>query len=69
MEKYKVNSLYIVLIVICVLMVYGDVLVEGCDVLLFCLLGIVGEFINFEVWEWYYCVIGMSCCFIIDIWW
>lgn len=55
--------------VICVLMVYGDLFVEGCDLLLFKLLGIVGEFINLEVWEWYYRVIGEGCCFIIDIWW
>lgn len=47
----------------------GEVVFNVRDLFFFCLLGIVGEFINFEVWMWYYWVIGGGKCFIVDIWW
>lgn len=68
-DKYKVNIFYIVLMVICVLMVKGDEVIKGisCDSL--CIMGFVGELINLEVWEWYYCMIGNEKLLIVDIWW
>lgn len=68
-DKYKVNMFYIVFIVICVLMSQGNELVKKFFCVSLCLLGMVGELINLEVWEWYYNVVGEICCLVVDIWW
>lgn len=68
-DKYKVIKFYIVFIVICLFMKFGDEFVIKYSWVFLQVLGIVGEFINFEVWLWYYWVVGVQCCFIVDIFW
>lgn len=68
-EKYNVMVFYMVFIVICVFMKWGDDFLVCYDLSSIWLLGSVGEFINLEVWMWYYKYIGGKWCFIVDIWW
>lgn len=70
---YKVIVFYIVLIVICLLIkvveVDDKVYLKSYDLLSLCIIGMVGELINLEVWMWYYKYVGYECCLIVDMWW
>lgn len=57
---------YMVLIVLRMLMSVGDDIVEKYDLLLLCLILLVGEFLNFEVIKWVKKVYGLM---VLDIWW
>lgn len=65
-EDFKVMIWYMVLIVLRMLMSVGDDIVEKYDLLLLCLILLVGEFLNFEVIKWVKKVYGLM---VLDIWW
>lgn len=68
-EEYCVDKFYIFFIVIRMLYVKSENEFLKYNLELFKVLGMVGEFINFMVWKWFYEKIGNLKCSIVDIWW
>lgn len=68
-DKYQVNIFYTAPTAIRALRREGDTWVTRTKRTSLQLLGSVGEPINPDVWEWYYQVVGNSCCPIVDTWW
>ena len=68
-DKHEVNICYTAPTAIRALMREGDEPVRRTSRRSLRLLGSVGEPINPEAWEWYYQVVGDSCCPIVDTWW
>ncbi|MEA2841840.1 MAG: acetyl-CoA synthetase [Methylobacteriaceae bacterium] len=68
-DKHQVNIFYTAPTAIRSLMGAGEAPVKKTSRRSLRLLGSVGEPINPEAWEWYYRVVGDSCCPIVDTWW
>jgi acetyl-CoA synthetase len=68
-EKQKVSVFYTSPTAIRALIRQGNKWPDAHDLSSLRLLGSVGEPINPAAWEWYYTVIGKSCCPIVDTWW
>ncbi|MFC1984139.1 acetate--CoA ligase [Chloroflexota bacterium] len=68
-EKYGVTIFYTSPTAIRMFMRYGDDWLKKFDLSSLELLGSVGEFINPEVWLWYYKNVGGERCPIVDTWW
>jgi acetyl-CoA synthetase len=68
-DKHQVNIFYTAPTAIRSLMGAGEEPVKKTSRRSLRLLGSVGEPINPEAWEWYYRVVGDSCCPIVDTWW
>ncbi len=68
-DKHQVNIFYTAPTAIRALMREGDSFLQTTERTSLRLLGSVGEPINPEVWQWYYEVVGQSCCEIVDTWW
>lgn len=68
-DKHNVNIFYTAPTAIRALMAQGDEYVTQTSRESLKLLGTVGEPINPEAWSWYYEVVGISKCPVIDTWW
>lgn len=68
-EDYKVNIFYTAPTAIRALMRLGDKWPNAHDLSSLRILGTVGEPINPEAWMWYFKVIGLGKCPIMDTWW
>jgi acetyl-CoA synthetase len=68
-EKYKVSVFYTAPTAIRALMRFGDKWPKSHNLKSLRLLGTVGEAINPEAWMWYYNIIGLKHCPIVDTWW
>jgi acetyl-CoA synthetase len=68
-DKHQVNIFYTAPTAIRALMAQGDDWVHTSSRKSLRILGSVGEPINPEAWEWYYHVIGVERCPIVDTWW
>lgn len=68
-DKHKVTTFYTAPTAIRALRREGDDWVTKTSRKSLRILGTVGEPINPEVWEWYHCIVGESCCPIVDTWW
>jgi acetyl-CoA synthetase len=68
-DQYGINVLYTTPTAIRGLMRYGEAWPHRHDLSSLRILGTVGEPINPDAWKWYYKVIGMERCPIIDSWW
>ena len=68
-DKHKVNIFYTAPTAIRALMKEGDEPVNSTSRDSLRLLGSVGEPINPEAWNWYYKVVGLEKCPIVDTWW
>ena len=68
-DKHQVSILYTAPTAIRALMAKGTEPGEGSTRKSLRLMGSVGEPINPEAWQWYYEVIGLSNCPIVDTWW
>ena len=68
-EDYKVNIFYTAPTAIRALMRLGDKWPNAHDLSSLRILGTVGEPINPEAWMWYFKVIGLEKCPIMDTWW
>lgn len=68
-DKHQVSILYTAPTAIRALMAKGSEPGEGSSRKSLRLMGSVGEPINPEAWHWYYDVIGLGECPIVDTWW
>lgn len=68
-DKHKISVLYTAPTAIRSMMKEGTAFVEESDRSSLRLLGTVGEPINPEAWDWYYNVVGLGKCPIVDTWW
>ncbi|WP_192457597.1 acetate--CoA ligase [Musicola keenii] len=68
-DKHQVNILYTAPTAIRALMADGDKAILGTSRHSLKIMGLVGEPINPEAWEWYFQKIGNSQCPIVDTWW
>ncbi|KAL2303771.1 hypothetical protein Nmel_009050 [Mimus melanotis] len=68
-ERLRINQFYGAPTAIRLLLRYGDEWVKKYDCSSLKLLGSVGEPINREAWEWYFCVVGDTRCPVVDTWW
>ncbi|MDF1758091.1 MAG: acetate--CoA ligase [Legionellaceae bacterium] len=68
-DKYQVNQFYTSPTALRSLRSVGDEYVNNSSRKSLKLLGVVGEPLNPDVWEWFYNVIGEKRCPIINTWW
>ncbi|GAU93058.1 hypothetical protein RvY_05049 [Ramazzottius varieornatus] len=68
-ERLKINHLYISPTALRSLLRHGKSHVKNHDLSSLRTLGLVGEPVNHEAWEWYYDVIGQRRCPVVDTWW
>jgi acetyl-CoA synthetase len=68
-QDHKVTTFYTAPTAIRSLIKLGGELPKQYDLSSLRLLGTVGEPINPEAWMWYYTVVGLSRCPIVDTWW
>lgn len=68
-DKYKVGIFYTAPTAVRALMRLGDEPVRAASRKSLRILGVVGEPINPEAWEWYYRVVGDARCPVVDTWW
>lgn len=69
MQRLRINHLYLAPTALRLLLRYGDSHVLKYDRSSLRTLGVVGEPINHEAWEWYNDVVGEKRCPIVDTWW
>lgn len=68
-DKHKVNTFYTAPTTLRSLLAFGNDSIETHSLDSLRMLGIVGEQINTEAWEWLYRVVGKEKCPIINTWW
>lgn len=68
-QRLKINQLYVAPTALRLLYKQGDKLVKKYDRSSLKTLGVVGEPINHEAWEWYYDVVGDRRCPVVDTYW